>query len=387
MNTSRTLALVSLASLGWAVSFGMLSALAPLWLRAHGQPAGFIGLNTSIYYLGVAVASPFVPWLMRRTGRWCVVLGMAADALTTALFPFVQGALAWHLLRLLGGAATACSLIPMETQVNRAAPPDRRGRDFGVYAFCVALGIAFGPAIGLPLYPSAPRLAFLLGGAATLAAAALAWAGLPARMQEEKHGEALRPVAWWRHSLGFSTAWVQGFLEGGTFAFLALYLLSRGHSELLAGGLMAALFAGVVAAQLPLGWLADRLGRLRVLLACHALLLAGLLLVPMTAGAVPLAAELFAVGAACGALYPLGLALLGERLPKDALDEANAWYLAANCAGSLAGPLAIGLAVGSLGLSALFSLGAAALLLAGSAALLPADPAAPPGPGLERLAA
>src|SRR5205814_2364057 len=122
-------------------------------------------------------------------------------------------------------------------------------------------------------------------------------------------------------------------------AFLALYLLSRGYGETLAGGLMAVLFAGVVAAQLPIGWLADRFGRRRVLLACHGLLLAGLVLVPLTPWTLPLALQLFVVGAACGALYPLGLALLGERLPKDALGEANAWYLAANCAGSLSGPL------------------------------------------------
>ena len=384
-NAPRTLALVSLASLGWAVSFGLLSALAPLWLRSHGQSAGVIGLNTSLYYLGVAVTAPFVPWLMRRAGRNCVLVGMVGDALTTALFPYAGGALGWHLLRFVGGVCTALSLIPMETQVNHGAAPEHRGRDFGIYAFCVALGIALGPAIGLPLYPIGPRLAFLLGGAITFAAIVFAWMGMPLELIEEKKGEVCGPVAWWRHSLGFSTAWVQGFLEGGTFAFLALYLMSRGHSEPLAGVLMAALFAGVVAAQLPMGWLADRLGRHRVLLACHVLLLAGLALVPLSTRTLPLAALLFLVGAACGAMYPLGLALLGERLPREAIGEANAWYLAANCAGSLLGPLVVGLAVEGLGLSALFTVGAAALLLASSAALLPGEP--PPVADTRRMAA
>ncbi|MBY0231651.1 MAG: MFS transporter [Gemmataceae bacterium] len=367
MSKPRALFLLSSASLGWAVSFGLLSALAPVWMKERGQSPSAIGLNTSLYYLGVAAAAPFVPWLMRRAGRACVVAGMLGDALTTALFPFVEGALAWHLLRFLGGVATACSLIPMETQVNHEAPSERRAQDFSVYAFFVALGIGLGGAAGMPLYEVSPRSAFVLGGAVTLAAVALAWAGMPATVQKER---SLAPagIAWWRHSLGFSTAWAQGFLEGAMAAFLLLWLRSRGH-----GGMLTVLLAGVVVAQLPLGWLADRWGRRRMLLACHALLLAGLLLAPLTPWMVPSGALLFLIGAACGALYPLGLALLGERLPKDALGEANAWYLAANCAGSLTGPLAIGLGAEALGLSALFSLGAVAVVLAASAALLPGE--------------
>src|SRR5688500_7617809 len=90
--------LVSLASLGWAVSFGLLGSLAPLTMRDAGQSPTSIGLNTSLYYLGVAAASPLVPALMRR-GRACVVAGMLIDALTTAAFPFVSGAVAWNALR------------------------------------------------------------------------------------------------------------------------------------------------------------------------------------------------------------------------------------------------------------------------------------------------
>lgn len=367
----RTLCLVGLASLGWAVSFGLLAALAPLWLSQAGLSSTAIGLNTSLYYLGVAVASPFVPAVMRRFGRGCVAAGMLVDALSTALFPFVHGALAWHALRLLGGVGTAFSLIPMETQINHDAPPGRRARDFAAYAFCVALGIALGPGLGLPLFPLAPKLTFVLGGLVTLLAIGLAWAGMPARCLADQADRPDAPVAWSRHSLGFATAWVQGFLEGGTFAFLTLFLVQRDPSEALAGVLMGALFLGVVSAQLPIGWLADRFGRLRLLLACHALLLVGLVLVPLTTGPLLSGAELFVVGAACGALYPLGLALLGERLPLSALGDANAYYLAANCLGSMMGPLVVGLAAERVGPVALFFVCGAALLLALSTALFP----------------
>jgi MFS family permease len=162
--------------------------------------------------------------------------------------------------------------------------------------------------------------------------------------------------------LSFGTAWVQGFLEGGTITFLSLYLLSLGYNEAGVGTLLGGLFAGVILAQLPLATLADRLGRLRILLLCHALIVAGLASVPRALSPALLQGWLFVLGACCGALYPLGLALLGERVRPDALARANAWYLASNCAGSLSGPILLGLAIDAFGLGVQFTVGMAAVV-------------------------
>lgn len=355
----RALYLVSFASFGWAVSFGLLASLAPLTLQSAGLPPTVIGLNTSLYYLGVAVAAPLVPMMMGRA-RTCVIVGMLLDAVTTAAFPHVSGAMAWHILRFLGGVGTAMSVIPMETLVSRNAPSDRRAADFGLYALCVASGIAAGAALGLPLHPLSAALPYSLAGLVTLAAMTLAWWGMPSRWAVEE-AVASGAVRWYEERLSFGTAWVQGFLEGGTFAFLTLYLLGRGASESFAGLLVGAMFLGVVAAQLPVGYIADRCGRGRSLVACLAVLIAGQCLVPVTP-LVVLLMVLFVLGAVCGALYPLGLALLGERVPTHALARANAYYLTANCAGSLCGPLAIGYAVEAWGLSMLFWFGALAVV-------------------------
>lgn len=361
LHARRTLAVISLASLGWAFSFGLGALLSPLWLEDAGLSAWTIGLNTSIYYLGVACASPLVPRLMPRGNRACVITGMCLDALTTAAFPWVSGVAAWHTLRFLGGVGTALSIIPMETLVNQTSPPESRARDFGIYAFCVATGIGLGSVVGLPIYPVAPRLAFALGGLVTLLAIVLARMGTPSRyLVEDQPGAGT--MRWGDGLLSLGTAWAQGFLEGGTITFLSLYLLHLGYSEAGISGLMGGLFAGVVVAQLPLAWLADRVGRLRILLLCHALLLLGMLCIPRAQAMLPLAGWLILLGACCGALYPLGLALLGDRLPTASLARANAWYLASNCAGSLSGPLILGVAIDRFGLSAQFPIGAAAVL-------------------------
>src|SRR5262249_44832457 len=74
-----------------------------------------------------------------------------------------------------------------------------------------------------------------------------------------------------------------------------------------------------------------------------------------------LAFWLFVAGACSGALYPLGLALLGERTLPASMSRASAWFLAINCAGSLTGPVVAGVAMDLFGRAALFVAGGGAL--------------------------
>jgi MFS family permease len=180
-------------------------------------------------------------------------------------------------------------------------------------------------------------------------------------MPEEVNGDA--PLYAGEHLFSLGTAWVQGFLEGGTLTFLSGYLLGLGYTESGASALLGALFLGVVLFQIPGALLADRLGRRHVVLACQLLTLVGMVTLPFCASTPALALWLFVVGACCAALYPLGLALLGERVSSSALARANAWYLACNCAGSLIGPWVMGEAIDRMGPQGMFAAGAAAMVL------------------------
>ena len=164
MLSKRILLVLCPASLCWSFGFGVGVLLASLWLQDTGCSATVIGLNTGAYYLGTALAAGLIPWMMRRRGRGCAVAGMLMSGVTVALFPWGGSLAGWFVLRLLNGLAGAMSLIPMETLINRHAPPEHRARDFGYYAFTVALGIALGTLIGVPLYPVAPAHGIRAGG-------------------------------------------------------------------------------------------------------------------------------------------------------------------------------------------------------------------------------
>lgn len=362
---ARTLLVVCLAAGCWAFGFGLAapSGLCSLWLQRAGCNDTLIGLNTSVYYFGILLASLFVPWMMRTWGRSCVVAGMVISGLSIALFPWGVGLAGWLTLRFINGLAGAMSLVPTETMVNHNAPPEQRARNFGFYAFSVALGIALGIVAGLPLFDTHPYAVFSLGGVVSLVGAALMqwWLPTEASMPEEKQGDA--PLEVRRNLLSFGSAWSQGFLEGGMVAFLTTYLLFLGCTEGLVSWLLAGTMIGVIAFQVPVAWLADRLGRTAVLLSCYGIVAAGLICLPLAGSSLWLSVWLFLLGACSSAFYPLGLSLLGERVPPSGLARANAWYLALNCLGSLTGPVLMGKAMDAFGKNALFAVGEAAVLL------------------------
>jgi MFS family permease len=140
-------------------------------------------------------------------------------------------------------------------------------------------------------------------------------------------------------------------------------LLALGMSHESAGLMMGASLAGVILFQVPVGWLADRFGRLPVLLGCYAVVLAGLMALPLCAPGISLAIWLFLVGACSGAFYPLGLALLSDRMPEAALPRAYALFMAMECVGSVVGPILMGKGRDRFGEAAMFAVGLAAVLL------------------------
>lgn len=357
----RWLIPLCLASLLWAFSFGSNASLAPLWMDRAGCTDTLIGLNTSAYYLGIALAAGLVPGLLHRGGYRALALGMFASGVTAAAFPWGGGEAGWFAWRGLNGAAAALSLIPIETFINQHSPPERRARNFGCYAFCIALGMALGTLAGLEANSTMPRVVFVAGGVAALLAGGIVLAWRPHFLAVTEDGANRQPVRIRRNFLSFGSAWSQGFLEGGMMALLAVYLRSIGLSDNAVGWLMGGLMVGVIGAQVPVAWLADRLGRTTVLVACHTATILGIGCMLLPGGTAWLALWLFVVGACSGAFYPLGLALLGERTAPAGLARASAWFLGINCLGSLVGPTLTGAAMDAFGRRAMFVVGGVAV--------------------------
>ncbi len=363
LQTNRTRIVLCLVSAGWAFSFGLSAPLASFWLSDAGYRDSVVGLNTGVYYLGIAMTALAAPRLMRRWGRGCPTAGFVLSGAAVMLFPWGGGLFGWFALRLFNGIGGALSLIPLETYVNRHSPPEQRSRNFGFYAVAIAIGWALGNLIGLQMYDGAARSAFVLGGTVPLLALPFLWHGLPWPSEPAAQHDERLPLLWRRSLLSFGSGWVQGFLEGAMVSLLPIYLIFTGLSKDEVGWLTSGIMIGVILFQVPVAWLADRLGRAAVLLSCHALVLAGLIALPFCSGRIVLSICLFLVGACSGAFYPLGLSLLGEQVRDAALPRASACYLALNCLGSLIGPIVTGMVMDGFGKAAMPASGIAACML------------------------
>jgi MFS family permease len=361
--TARGLLAICVAAALWGFNFGAGAPTASLWIHDHAGSDTVIGLNTAVYYLGIALTAPLVPWLMRRGGRSCIVLGMALSGITVALFPWGDGLAGWFALRLLNGVAGAMSLIPMETEVNHSAPPEQRSRNFGIYAVCMALGIAVGNWFGLQFYPDAPLVVFAVGGVPALLAAGLIGLCPGAFAPPAQESGRCPELALGRNLLSFGSAWSQGFLEGGMVGHLAVYLLWLRMSEDAASWVVSGIMVGVIIFQVPVAWLADRFGRTRALLGCYAATILALVVMPFCGPSGWLVGALLVAGACSTAFYPLGMTLLGERVPASAVARGNARFLTFNCLGSLVGPALCGVAMDHFGKPALFVVAEGAVVL------------------------
>jgi MFS family permease len=358
-----TLLLICATTAGWAFSFGLGSQVVSHWLKANGATETVIGLAHSFYYFGLAVGSCAVPVLSRRLGpKLCATFGMLGAGATLAVFPWGESEPYWYLLRFLNGWTGAMSLVPLETIVSRDSLPERRTQNFAYYGVALTLGGAIGIGIGLHLYEPGGLLAFFLGSGASVAAGLLLLAGLQCKRLTDAGNSAIT-LGWNRNFLSYATAWCQGFLEGGMLAFLSLFLLSQGFSESTAGTLMGVMMVGVILFQVPVSWLADRCGKTPTLLVCYGAVALGLIAIPWITNSLWLALVLFAFGACTGAMYPLGLSMLGDRMPEAGLARAYAWYLAIECIGSQAGAAAMGVARDEWGETAMFVVGLAAVVL------------------------
>jgi MFS family permease len=358
----RILVMICAVCAAWAFTFGVGTQAAVFWLADAGQDEFIIGLNAATYYLGMAAVGLFVPRLMRRFGAGCVVAGLIAFGGAVALFPLAQDVPGWFALRLLQGAGGALSIIPLEAILSSVSSPTQRARNFAFYGVTITLAAAGGLVAALHMYQPGSHLPFLLAGASALGAAVGVLAFVPAAGAAPEVPGLPLPVLR-QNYVAFGTAFVQGFVEGGLITFLPLYLVSRGLPQQTVGNLVGATVAGVVLFQVPVGLLADRLGKRPVLLLCYSGLAFGLAAVPLCGAGWPLGISLFLLWACSGSLFPVSVAMLGDRLAGHPLARGIAAYMTLDCLGSVVGPACMGQAQTWLGGTGIFIVGHAAVAL------------------------
>lgn len=352
----------NLAGFCWAVSFGTLATLASISLEKAGFSRFEIGLHSSAYYFSIALGSIFMTRLIKSMGNFTIILGLFGASVSVVFFAFCSSSMGYLFLRLLNGFSAAMALVPLETLVYQNAESSEKAKIFGVFELCLSAGVGIGASLSPILESFQAGFGYIFLGFFPIIGI-ISLVGLSEKIANAENlllislGEIKEMYPY------FCTAFTQGFLEGGLISYLGIMILGMGYASEQVSLVFGSMFAGVIFSMLFITRLADVVGHKKVLLFTHILSLCSLIFLGFVSSLVFLVSFVFLVGFTCGGQYAVALASISMQIETKKQPSANSMYLTLNCAGSVAGPILIGVMAGDGFFRSIFVLGAIPIFL------------------------
>jgi MFS family permease len=361
---------------------GLLGVLVPLRADAESFTRLEIGLMGSAYYAGLMSGCVLAPRIISRVGHIRAFVTFTASATITPLLHAIwTDPVAWSVLRALNGLCFAGLFMGIESWLSGAATNATRGRVLAAYTVINLTVVTLG--MQLLALPDPRGFALFSLVAILYSLAAVPVALMPTSAPSPPRSAKLR-VGW---LFAVSPAAVLGcFFTGlansGFWSLSPLYAkgASLGVSEIATFMTLAVL--GGAASQWPVGYLSDRFGRRRLLVAAAAgASMTGMALYTFSIGGME---RIYALGLVYGAMafpiYTLCVAHANDLVHRKRAVEVSSGLLLIFSVGAMIGPVLASLLMDRLGPGALFlhSAGAHALIaivMVVRAALRPKPPA------------
>ncbi len=339
----RVLVAVIAATTIYSVTLGLSLPLLSLILEARGVERSLIGLSAAMSALAMLVFAPAFPRLVAATGfRRFLALCIGGELVFFLLLPVFDNLAAWFVLRFLLGVTQAGLFMAAETWINTVATETSRGRVLGIYTAVLGGGFALGPMI-VAQTGTVGWTPFLVGGAIiAVSAIPLALTGsLAPRLEGQS---SFSPFSFILVAPVLAGAFLLvSFRDSSGLVLLPVYGVRSGLSQAESALMISILAIGGVAMQVPIGWLADKLNRYALLIACALLSTAGIAALPFVVASPHLLwPSLFFWGGVSLGVYTVAMTLVGQRFRGMDLVNANAaiglfWGI-----GSFAGPAVSG---------------------------------------------
>ena len=361
-----SLAAVLISATAVGLTFGLTIPLVALILEQEGYSATWIGINASAAPIASILVAPFIANIATRIGIFqAMVICVVLSAILLCLFPASKNIWFWLILRFALGALGAVQWVLGEVWIIALAGRLNRGKIIGLYVTLVSIGFALGPQL-ITLFGADGPLPFIVAACFMLLSVLPIFAARQNIPELPQHTKASYLTITKAAPLIIFAVCLAGFTDTSMMSFLHIFGLRNGlpiESALL---MLTVVFTGTIALQLPIGWLADKFNRHRLLLIHGVLLFVIPLAVMVMFDTFALWPVLFLWGGLTMGIYTVALTLLGDRFKTTELAAANAVFVAVYEIGSLSGPLSSGISMdlfGAQGLMIVYALIAALFLI------------------------
>ena len=349
------------------LSLGVSLPLVSLRLESWGYGQFAIGVMAAMPAIGVLLGSRLTGPLAAALGvpraLFLSLLACALSLVVIALLPFYP---LWLLMRLLIGMTLTVVFVLGESSINQLVEDHLRGRLVAVDGTGFALSQLSGPLLLAVLGTADDRgfwvaVALLVLGSLMM----LGQSGAPRIDQQSVSGNGFAAFCREQPTIAWAVVLFAAF-EAMVLTLMPVYMLREGFDQQRALLMVSVVVVGDAALQLPIGLLADRMSRTRLLRGCGVILLFSSLALPVFLHSALVWPLLLLFGASAGGLYTLSLIMVGQHYRDAALVRANAHMALLWGLGCLLGPLSTGGAsqwLSSHALPLLMALGAAGFVV------------------------
>lgn len=319
--------------------FGLSMPLLALALDAQGVDKTLNGLSAAAQSVAIFAAAPFVSRLIAVFGVARLMIGTALlSIIVFLLLPMFSNVYAWFPLRFLLGLCGAVGWIAGEVWINQIVEERTRGRVVALYSAALAGGMSVGPFVLAQTGIGGWTPYLIVAAMSLFSVIPLLYA---ANISPSVTGQPSTGLA--SFLLRAPTALLLNAVFAASYmaiiTFLPIYALNLGLDQASSLYLLTMMAIGGLAMQLPVGWLADHMDRLLLVILCILFIIVGLLVMPwVIAITVWNMVFIFIFGGVLASLYALALILLGERFSGADLASATTVFGVMWGLGSIVGP-------------------------------------------------
>ena len=335
---------------------GLLGTYLALRL-AQSVDSLWVGALMAAYYFGLVLGGKVGHRLIARVGHIRAYTACAGVVTAAVLgHGLIDWLPLWLLLRMLVGLGMMCQYMVIESWLNEQAQDNQRGMVFSGYMAASYLGMILGQLM-LVVHPGLDLQLLIV------IALCFALCLVPVALTRRVHPAPLHPAPLeprfflGRVPLSLTTVVVAGFLIGSFYGLAPLYAARVGMANEQVGLFMGCCILAGFLVQWPLGWLSDRIDRVKLIRTCAALLLLSALPLAI-APSLPMPVLLvmgFVVSLMLFSLYPLAVALSNDHVEPSRRVSLTAMLLVTFGVGACIGPLVTGVLMRYLGPNMLYT--------------------------------